>query len=160
MITETVDRRDRAFCAYCRQWIGHDRGYLLSHKVGVQRGALVVGDKLCDGSNTKPALNLKTVTFTGTCPSCLHSNRVQFTETYPGSLERYGGVLDSNCQWCGAGRPECLTCGLSHPDDTVLCVGGDGTQEHVVVHRPATAKPVLLTDNHVIVVSDEDPVPA
>lgn len=107
--------RDAVFCPECEEFVPHDRGYLVEHYVTKQRGELVTGKRMCDGSNTKPELNLKTVLFTGTCPSCLHHNRAELKEKFPGSLEQYGGIMTVNCQGCGPERDECSNCdsGLS-----------------------------------------------
>jgi hypothetical protein len=90
--------------------VSHDRGYLIEHYTQRQRGAIVTGKTMCDGSNQKPAQDFKTVKFTGTCLNCVSTVRREFTETYPGSLDRYGGVLVVNCDECGDEGDYCKNC--------------------------------------------------
>lgn len=98
-------------CPVCEDMVPHDRGYLKEHYKQSQRGILTTGNKaMCDGSNTKPPQHLKTVRFSGTCPSCLTTNQQEFRETYPGSLAQYGGVIVQNCTECGVAGQYCSVC--------------------------------------------------
>lgn len=210
----TVQGRDTLLCLECQQWVPHTRGFLTEHSKNIQRGALVTGASFCDGSNTKPPANLKTARFTGLCTHCVTTVKEEFRETYPGSLEQYGGVMVVNCPECGAEGTYCSGCDAKvHlekekvPDmstvdpaleqavqdmvDDLTKNGPNATatqqqyeealtalfeaqknaattesdvwvndlresecpdgQPHQPVHRPQEDRPVLLTDNHVIV---------
>jgi hypothetical protein len=111
--------RNELWCPTCENMVPHDRGYLKEHYVQKHRGQLVTGNRMCDGSNTKPQLDLRKVTFQGTCPNCLALNRVEFTEKFPGSLEQYGGVLTQNCTECGPEGTYCTDCDHLLHEETV-----------------------------------------
>ena len=102
--------RDQIWCPVCENMVPHDRGYLKEHYIQKQRGQLVTGNRMCDGSNTKPQQDLKTVTFAGMCTNCVSTVRKEFKETYPGSLDKYGGVLVINCPECGEEGHYCKNC--------------------------------------------------
>lgn len=106
----TVQGRDTLLCLECQQWVPHTRGFLTEHSKNIQRGALVTGASFCDGSNTKPPANLKTARFTGLCTHCVTTVKEEFRETYPGSLEQYGGVMVVNCPECGDEGDYCKNC--------------------------------------------------
>jgi hypothetical protein len=90
--------------------VPHNRGFLNEHSKNIQRGELVTGAAFCDGSNTKPAANLKTVRFTGLCTNCVSTVKKESRETYPGSLEQYGGVMTVQCPECGSEGDYCSNC--------------------------------------------------
>jgi hypothetical protein len=199
--------RDTLLCPDCGQWVPHTRGFLNEHSKNIQRGALVTGSTFCDGSNTKPPAKLKTVEFNGLCTNCVSTVRNKYSETYPGSLEYYGGVITVQCPYCGPEGDYCSVCDhqlhleklekhlvdgigkqfidemtqatdgqpldphIQEMIDTVKAQGGSGEMElwvdsknepncpdgqtHQNVHRQQEDRPVLLTDNHVIVVSED-----
>lgn len=208
--------RDTLLCGECGQWVAHSRGFLTEHSKNIQRGELVTGSTFCDGSNTKPPAKLKTVTFNGLCTNCVSTVRKEFKETYPGSLDQYGGVMTVQCPECGpegdycstcdhpltetsepaisskdgfivwapvmtpdANRPGCPRHSIGNPDDTCNCPEADEVDQtggihhpvwineekepscpdgspHTNVHRQQEDRPVLLTDNHVIVAPELD----
>jgi endogenous inhibitor of DNA gyrase (YacG/DUF329 family) len=211
--------RDTLLCPECGQWVPHNRGFLNEHSKDIKRGELVTGSTFCDGSNTKPKANLKTVIFTGLCTNCVSSVRREFRETFPGSLDQYGGTMTVNCPECGEEGDYCSMCEHKlhkldgkaadiHIDSkygdiqaeivdlmgAIQNLGADpvATMEKIValqaqlpanldqatpsevwlndlgetecpdgqlhtnVHRPQENRPVLLTDNHVIVVPATD----
>lgn len=111
--------RDQLWCPFCEQMVQHDRGYLTEHYTANTRGALITGKRLCDGSNKKPAQDLRTVTFTGLCTACVSTVREEFKETYPGSLDKYGGALVVNCPECGDEGDYCKNCDHNLHEKTV-----------------------------------------
>lgn len=122
--------REELWCPVCETMQPHDRGYLKEHYTSVIRGALNTGKKvLCDGSNRKPAQDLRTVTFTGMCTNCVTTVRREFTETYPGSLDKYGGVVIVNCPECGDEGDYCKKCDHSLHQIEQQAPAPDGTFE-------------------------------
>lgn len=103
--------RNELWCPVCEEMVPHDRGYLKEHYRNKTRGQLDTGTKtLCDGSNQKPPQDTRTVTFTGMCTNCVSTVRREFKETYPGSLNKYGGVMVINCPECGEEGHYCKNC--------------------------------------------------
>lgn len=102
--------RAELWCPVCENMVPHDRGYLKEHYTANTRGALTIGKRLCDGSNQKPPQDIRTVTFTGMCTHCVSTVRREFKETYPGSLDKYGGVMVVNCPECGDEGDYCKNC--------------------------------------------------
>lgn len=134
------------WCPVCDQMVPHDRGYLKEHAVARQRGQLVTGARLCDGSNTKPPQDLKTVRFSGMCPNCVTTTRQEFKETFPGSLGKYGGVLVINCPECGDEGDYCKNCDHSlHEKEFTEKNAGDPQLEAALQQ----AMTVITTDGHV-----------
>lgn len=155
---------DQIICPECQQAVDHDRGYLVGHDKDVIRGALSVGRVFCDGSNTKPRVELKTVSYSGTCLNCMQIVRRDETEAFPGSLAKYGGWHYDTCEFCEeAEHYDCAVCftylvqadGVwvsqdnltQFADDPAVCEDGN---PHTPRHHPAESHKVLLYDGHVI----------
>lgn len=117
----------KLWCAHCEELVDHDRGYLTEHYKSKVRGVLNTGTKiLCDGSNTKPAQDLKTVKFGGVCTSCFSPVLVEYTEKYPGSLPRYGGIIVQQCPECSPEGEYCTNCDRLLHEKTVKVGNGGG----------------------------------
>lgn len=156
-------------CPACSQMVDHDRGYLVTHSRGKQRGELITSDVVCEFSNKKPDVPLKTILFTGRCPNCGTEADIKASEEYPGSLKKEGGFIDFACLACSVreghyckhcNAPIKQTDGLSW----ITTRDSNGTCEdpnaagglHAPIWKDEKIVTFLLTDNHVIDEFQED----
>ena len=96
-------------CPVCWQPCEHTRGYLAEHEVTVTRGEIVTGHRMCDGSNSKPDVPLKTVQLVGNCTSCGARGYDEFTETFPGSHDGAARISLVECEDEDCTEPVLLT---------------------------------------------------